>query len=171
MEEQMYKIETDGTVNKILMKIKTQKLLKKCQQSHEKIKKAFPQNKDNIYTHVIIHHTNDELIPITCYRGYNTIGELSPMVFIDSNTNELIPKESSDLSKEICEIDLYEKSIFVYDLEEEKGNINGKLIKTDIKGNVQNIVFTEDKFHAMKINVNAMKVYNSFPEYIENSYL
>lgn len=169
MEDVITVVETEGFLKKAMYNSKTKLLLKKCNESHDIIRKLYPQYRDNHYAHVIYLGKNDNIVPLTCYRGYNKDGVLSPITIINAVNKEQIDGQLPLMKNEISEIDLYEKSVFVYNLVEKNGQITGNLIKLQRNGKVQDVVFTKTLISVLKSNVNNVIRYDTFEHFAERN--
>lgn len=169
MEDIVTFTETEGFIKKAMINSKTKSMLKKCRESHAIIKKLYPHYRDNHYAHVIYLGSNDKIIPITCYRGYSDNGVLSPITIIDPVVSEQIKGEVTLMKNEICEIDLYERSVFVYNLREKGEKIIGNLINFQKDGKAQDVIFTKTLISVLKKNINNIKRYDTFEHFADTN--
>jgi hypothetical protein len=154
-------------------KLKVNGLMKKCEDLKEHIKKIGELGKDDRKVNIII--PDESVIKgksiYIMIKGYNKDGSFKPLKKY-TLVNNVPVEESKDIRSEVIVLDLYEKSIYLYNPLKDDRYITGYILKEEnVSSSTLNLVFTKEKVRVLLKNTNAIYEYSSVDTFVEKYYM
>jgi hypothetical protein len=160
-------------IEKQMQKLKVNALLKKCENLKANIKKAGKIEKEDRNVNIII--PNDTVARgnniYVMTKGRNKDGSIKPIKKY-TIVNKALVEDNKDINSEVAVLDLYERSIYLYNSSKDDKYVQGYIIKAESSNSYNyNLVFTKEKVKVLLKNTNAIYEYSSVDNFIEKHYM
>lgn len=160
-------------IDKQLQKLKVNALMKRCESLKDHIKKIGRLSKEDRKINILIPNENvtEGKSVYIMVKGHNKDGSIKPMKKYTYADNAPI-EDDKHISSEVAVLDLYEKSLYLYNSSKDDKYVEGYVIKEEgINGYSFNLVFTKEKVKVLLKNTNAVYEYSSVDNFIEQYYM
>lgn len=152
-----------------LQEIKINSFIRKCKKIKHQLKSNGKLSKDDKYINIVIllNKIENQENAYMMIKGYNKDGSLKPTMkykLYDGKIQETI----MNIKMEIATIDLYERSIHIYNYEKDESYITGYIIRSEkYSKNTSNIIFTKTKVQVLLKNCNTYHEYSDIDSFID----
>jgi hypothetical protein len=151
-----------------LFKLKINQGIKECSTIIESLKRHGKLGREDIKINILIPciDNNDIHEKYLVHKGYNSDGSMKPMIKYRIY-NGRVTEETVSISKNVVILDLYERSIYLYEYKVDEQYATGYVLR-DEKGHkgATNLIFTRERVKVLLKNVNTYKEYESVDSFI-----
>lgn len=158
---------------KQIHKIKVNSLMKKCESLKERIKKNGLMEKEDRKINILAPNNTinkDEKVYIIV-KGYNNDGSKKQTKKY-TYLNDSIIEDKKEMKSEVSVLDLYEKSLYLYNSSKNDQYIEGYVIKEESKNSYNySLVFTKEKVKVLIKNTNVIHEYPTVDKFVEKYYV
>ena len=163
------RFEDMSFLSKQIFNIKVKGAVKECELIKETLRKDGILKRDDEKANLIIPSKSGNEIDkkYIFFKGYNSDGSIKPLRKFRTVSGEYV--EDKDLMEiKVKVVDLYEKSVYLYESDIVNGYIVGNIIKEDRdKKAGRTVIFTKEKVKVLAKNVNNYIIYDCLDEFID----
>jgi hypothetical protein len=159
----------DSFLERQFMKLQVSSGVKECQQIKKHLKQKGEVRSEDFKFNVIIPSAYKFTVEKTYFvtKGYNKDGSLKPIKRYSLKENKIVEEQQMPDIK-IVVLDLYEKSIVIYDFEKDEKYITGYFLREhNYKNEGTTLVLTKEKVKVLLKNINAQHEYNNLDNFID----
>ena len=155
-------------LSKQVFMIKVNGAIKECESIREYLKKNGKLEREDEKLNLIIpsHSGVDIEMKYFLFKGYNDDGSIKPLQkykLVDGETIVDINK----IMMEISVVDIYEKSVYLYNVNKDNKFIEGYIIKDEKKNKTRTLLFSKEKVKVLLKNINNLYSYCEVETFID----
>jgi len=161
--------ESMSFLSKQFFNIKVKSAVKECEAIKEALRKKGILKREDERANLIIpsKHGFEIESKYFLFKGYNNDGSIKPLSKYKLRGSEAL-EDKALLEINILVVDLYEKSIYLYEANIGQEFIEGYLIKEEKDGTgLKTVLFTKEKFKILIKNTNNYITYHSVESFID----